>query len=567
MSVAMMSRGRATLRVAPAFPLYNFLMAVWIFYTVLLAFVTGVAVRTFFLVPLPYLGLLLVITIGLALIARRYGTLPGLTLVCVVGLGFSLGSIRTDYAWSQVGQSVLATQTDSTTMIEGTVVREPELRERSLHLYIKTGEDIILVTTDRYEVVRYGDVVKVTGTLSVPESFITDLGRTFNYPGYLLARGVEYRMSHPDEIVILESRQGNPVLSTLYEVKQTFIGALARTLPEPAFGLGVGLLLGVKQSLGEDIETAFRTTGIIHIVVLSGYNLALVVTFVTVLLSFILPPRPRVAVALLALALFTLMVGLSASVVRAAIMAALALVAQALGRGYIILRGLLFAGAMMLVWNPWLLVYDIGFQFSFLATLGLVLVAPQLETLFVDRKWIMSVRQFLIATLAAQVAVTPLLLYNIGEVSLIALVVNVLVLPVVPFAMLLTFITGVLALVSPALATLLSYPATLVLTYVIELARFFASVPYAAVPVPQFSFLWVLVAYVFLGYGVYRFTTAKSMDTPVGSEDAYSDWLIEEESVVVERVEKAKAAVSLSDTAAFPLVPRATPIDQQPPPS
>jgi competence protein ComEC len=525
-------------------------MAVQIFYTILLAFAAGVALRTLVMVPLPYLGLFLIVITALALIARRYGTTRLLTLTCVAGIGVSLGIVRTDYAWSQVGVSSLTTQLDSSITIEGTVVSEPELRERSLHLYVKTGEDIILVTTDRYESISYGDVVEVTGTLSVPESFTTDLGRTFNYPGYLLARGVEYRVSYPDEVVVLESGQGNAVLSVLMQVKETFVSGLARTLPEPALGLGVGLLLGVKQSLGEEIEEVFRTTGIIHIVVLSGYNLALVVTFVTVLLSFLLPPRPRVAVALLALALFTLMVGLSASVLRAAIMAALALVAQAFGRGYIILRGLVFAGAMMLLWNPWLLVFDIGFQFSFLATLGLILVAPHLEQLFVERKWMMSAREFLIATLAAQVAVTPLLLYNIGAVSLIALLVNVLVLPAVPFAMLLTFVTGVVALVSPTLATLFSYPTTLVLTYIIETARVFATVPYAAVPVPQFSFAWVVAAYAALGYAVYYFTRKLNVDATTETANGYSDWTIEEESALVARLGKAKAAASHSDTAA-----------------
>ncbi|MBY0310234.1 ComEC family competence protein [Patescibacteria group bacterium] len=517
--------------------------AVQVFYTTVLAFTLGVALRTVLAVPLAFAGLLVVIGAALLVIIRRYGASPALLLICAAGVGFSLGVVRTDYAWSQLGVSPLVAAVGNKITLEGVVAREPERREQSLHVYIKMGDNLILVTTDRYEAIAFGDRVLVTGQLLVPESFTTDLGRTFNYPGYLRARGVEYRMSFPDEVVVLNSAQGNTVLAGLYSFKETFISALARVLPEPALGLGVGLLLGVKQSLGEEIEDAFRTTGIIHIVVLSGYNLALVVTFVTVLLSFLLTPRPRVVLALLALALFTLLVGLSATVVRAATMAALALIAQAFGRGYIILRGLLFAGVLMLVWNPWLLMYDIGFQFSFLATLGLILVAPQLETLFVEGKWMMSSRQFFIATLAAQVAVTPLLLYHIGEVSLIALLVNVLVLPAVPFAMMLTFITGVAALVVPAVATVSAYPTTLVLTYIIETAQLFATVPYAAVPVPQFSFGWVIVAYAVLGYVVYRFTRIEKTDITAEDTKQYSDWVIEEESAVVARVEKRKAAV------------------------
>ncbi len=178
----------------------------------------------------------------------------------------------------------------------------------------------------------------------------------------------------------------------------------------------------------------------------------------------------------------------------------------------------------MLVHNPFLLVYDIGFQLSFLATLGLIVVAPRLETAVLSGQWWQPVRQFLVATLAAQVAVLPLLLYHMGEVSLVAVATNVLVLPVVPLAMLLSFLAGLAALLVPSVAILFSYPTTAVLWYIIEQARFWAGLPYATLPVPVFSFWYVALAYALLGFWWFRTMKAsRDTDRPVVLPNTASD--------------------------------------------
>ncbi len=469
----------------------------------------GIGLGTFIRLPLPYLALAAVLLTALAVHARRSTLSPFHTGLIVAGIFIVIGLVRTEYAWSGTGQSQLLSQVGTSVALEGVVVREPDIRERSQHLYLRTGtEDIVLVITDRYESVTYGDRLSVVGTLATPEAFTTDLGRTFDYPGYLLARGVEYQVRYPD-ITILARSEGGVVRTALYILKQRFIAALGQVVPEPAAGLAAGLLLGVKQSLGELLELAFRQSGIIHIVVLSGYNLMIVAGFVMLVLSYIAGLRLRVVLGIGALLLFATMVGWSATVARATVMAVLALLALLLGRQYLVLRALVLAAVVMLAINPLLLVYDIGFQLSFLATLGLVLVAPQLETALLTGTWWQPVRQFLVATLAAQVAVTPLLLYHMGEVSLVALATNVLVLPAVPLAMLLSFLTGVAALLLPAAAPVFAYPTTAVLVYIIEQARFWAGVPYATLPVPAFSFLWVVLAYALLGYWWYRATRSR----------------------------------------------------------
>ncbi len=425
--------------------------------------------------------------------------------VCVIGV-FSLlvacGVVRTDYYTLSLERSNNWREGERVEVV-GVVAKEPIIGQSSLQLHVMSERGPILVLTDRYLPVSYGDEVRVSGTVERPESFETDLGRVFNYPGYLAARGLTHSIAFA-EVSVLGTDGGNPVIAQLLTTKQAMLAAVEQFLPEPQAGLAEGLLLGVKRALGEELETVFRRTGIIHIVVLSGYNIMLVVAFVLYILSFVLPWRLRLVFGLLAIIGFALMVGLSATVVRASIMAAIALAARSLGKTYSVVRALFVAGFAMLLINPYLLVFDPGFQLSFLATLGLIVVAPWLETSLKRVPPLIGIREFLSATLATQLFVLPLLLYQIGEFSIVSVVVNVLVLPMVPVAMLATFVMVVLSLFSSSLAVVVSYLAYGALSYILTIPTFFAALPFAAVVIPAFPFYFVVVAYLLMAYMYWR---------------------------------------------------------------
>jgi len=529
-------------------------MQATVFYGSVLAFVVGVGVQT---VAEPVLSLLawlgLVLAAVLVVWARRY-PLPVLAF-CLFGAAFYIGVLRVEVANQAWQQLPVVSAVGETTTLTGLVVSEPDLRASSQQLTIElpVGQRV-LVSAERYQPIAYGDVVEVTGRLVEPETFSTDLGREFDYPGYLRAQGIGYQISFA-QVAVIDSGQGHPVLRGLLQMKAHFMHALEQVLPEPQVGLGEGLLLGVKQALGDELETAFRKTGIIHIVVLSGYNVMLVVAFVTTILAFFFSLWTRTIVGVVAIVAFALLVGLSATVVRASIMAVLVILAPVLGREYSVLRALCFAGVVMLFLNPYLLVYDVGFQLSFMATLGLIVVAPHFETMLMRAPTTLKVKEFMIATVATQIAVSPLLLYQIGELSIVSVVVNMLVLPMVALAMLFTFIAGLVALVSSELALLVAIPAHWSLTYIIVVAEWFATWRYAAVLVPSFSFWWVVVSYVAMAALLYwlqhrpsqpvvrsaadtrpcwqvgrDFFVSPSSDTPLPI-----DWTVEAESVVQAR--------------------------------
>jgi len=504
------------------------------FYTIALSFFGGVLLATLIDFNFAHFTFTFFLSLISFILWKRFENISDFSdfLFFGIALAFlSLGLLRVELAEQSFSTSPLRDLVGQEVTVTGVVKGEPEVREKNTMLQVKTETDILLVSVDKYIPVKYGDEIEVIGKLAQPESFVTELGRTFNYPGYLKAKGIEYRISFA-EVKVLRSNQGNWVIDKLLAFKGVFVDRIETLIAEPASALGGGLLLGIKQGLGDDLEAAFRRTGIIHIVVLSGYNIMLVVAFVMYVLSYLLNSRLRLVFGIVAIVMFAFLVGLSATVVRASIMASLLLLIQATGRIYFVLRSLVLAALVMIIINPYLLVFDVGFQLSFLATLGLILVAPVLESRLASSTTWFGARVFVIATIATQIAVLPLLLYQIGELSLVAVLVNVLVLPMVPAAMLLTFAAGMMSFVSGSLATLVAVPAFWSLQYINEIALFFSSFSFAAFVVPQFPFYFVIIAYIVLGYLLWRFRhlfVPDELAKKVVHDTSVDSWTIEEE--------------------------------------
>ena len=486
-------------------------------------------------------------------------------------LGFAFGALRMEEGKNNFGHSALEAEVGKKIILEGIIKREPDVRENNTHVYLQVGEDLVLVVIGRYEGAAIGGALTVSGILKKPEAFTTEFERVFDYPGYLLAKGVEYQILSAK---ILENKpaEAPSFLGSLYKLKHSFTSGLETLIPEPAVGLGEGLLLGIKQALGTELETAFRKTGIIHMVVLSGYNVMLVVAFVMLLFRKIKTTWLKTVLGIGAILSFALLVGLSATVVRASLMAILLLVTQAFNRQYLVLRSLFLVGVGMLLHNPYILIFDVGFQLSFLATLGLILVMPILQKWFYFLPDKFGVRDLALATIATEIAVLPILLYQIGELSLVAVVVNTLVLPMVPVAMFLTFVTGVVYFLSFNLAWLISFPTYWSLTFINTIALKFSAIPFSSVIFPVFPFYLVIILYALLGFGLYKIYSKQKFvlgqgdlgQNFIGNKTAgennenlnISEWFIEEEFVAVKKVgkqlgSKAKLSTPTDDTPIF----------------
>ena len=394
---------------------------------------------------------------------------------------------------------------------EGIVVGDPDVREKNqrIALEVRSGEGVagMLAVMPLSTDVKVGDRVHVYGTLSLPQAFETENGRTFHYDKYLQARNIRFLIQfgsiRVEESPVAQASLRIRALTVFAHIKHSFLDGLNRALPKPDSALAGGIVIGGKEGLGNELKDAFTRSGLVQIIVLSGYNVMVVAEWVMVFFAFLrLPRRLQFFAGGAALLLFVGIAGISATAVRAAIMAVIALYARATGKNYAASRALLFTVLVMLIWNPLYLVFDPGFGLSVAATAGIIWLAPLIEVRF-SRLW-PFLRNVVATTLAAQISVLPLLLYNIGLFSLVALPANILVNPVVPLAMASAAIAGVVGMtigpLVPLLATIVGYPTFILMRYFIFIAEKSSALPFAAFSLERFPFLFVITAYAALIY-------------------------------------------------------------------
>lgn len=383
--------------------------------------------------------------------------------------------------------------------IYGYISDEPQIKDFSQSFTIKTEkinedsiETYIRIQTDRYKEYEYGQKMKLNGKLSVPFNFHSNGGRTFDYTNYLLKDGIFFIMRNPN-IEIISSDSNGFVSKNLFKIKQKFLENIKKVLGEPHAALAGGLVVGEKSALGKDLIDDFRKAGLIHIVVLSGYNITIVAESIRRMLAF-LPRTVGIGLGGIGILAFGILVGGGATVVRSCIMAIIALSATLLRKNYNVGRALCIAAAIMLIQNPLILLYDPSFQLSFLATLGLITLSSPIEKklLFITEKF--GIRGLIASTLATQIFVSPYILYMMGQLSIIGVIVNILVLPIIPLTMLFVFLTGAFGFISYFMSQIMAWISHILLAYELFMVRFFAHLPFAYIELPKFSF-WIVIGF------------------------------------------------------------------------
>lgn len=476
-----------------------------IFYSACAGFLSGVLARSFapvgahaaLLAGLMALGLLLYF---IFVSKNRWGLAAAVFMLAV-----ALGVLRLGAADRPAPATFQAMTTGKTTLT-GMVADEPTIREDNIALDVRfsaDGEETeALVTTGPGQDFRYGDTVTVNGKLGRPKNFTTDQGKEFDYVNYLRKDGIYYVMSYP-EIETVARGGGNKVKAALFAAKEKFLDRMNAAIPAPENLLMGGLILGEKSSFSQALRQSFVNTGTIHIVALSGYNITIVAEWFMRLFAA-LPLAVAAGAGIFSVFLFVIMTGASSTAIRAGIMAALALVARMTGRTYDVGRALVLAAVVMIAINPLILAFDVSFQLSFLATIAVIYLTPRLEKYFrwVPRRW--GLREVVTVTSAAYLLVLPFILYEMGNLSLVALPANVLVLPFIPFTMMLGFITGLAGLVWHVLALPFGFVSFIFLRYELLVIGFFSRLPFAALAIPDFPLLLTILIYAAFAYWLFR---------------------------------------------------------------
>lgn len=460
------------------------------FIAFIFGFLAGVLASSF--VSLAPLVAVFFILIGWAVwvgekIYKKENFLP--LIISITLISFGLGVLRYDIKdFHEVREPVSS----------GVIVSEPEYRDNATRfILLSDNGEKALVSTDLYSRVRYGDRVKVDAKFRRPE-VIED----FNYPAYLAKDDIYYTASFA-EVETVSSGHGNPVREMLLKIKHGFVRKIREIFAEPEASLLAGLILAGKDAMPQSILEEFRRAGLVHIVVLSGYNLTIIAEFIRRSLYFLSLHASSLA-SVGAIFLFILMTGAEPTVVRAGIMVFAAILGKSLGRHYSAHRALLLAAFIMVLFNPKILVFDPSFQLSFLATLALIYASPLVERKIVKvpEKW--GLRGMLATTLATQAVVLPYLVYNMGEVSLVSILSNVLVLLFIPITMLVGFLAVILSFIHILIALPVAYIAHLLLGYTLFISGFLGNLPSASIEISHFPVWAAALCYAFMIWFIWR---------------------------------------------------------------
>jgi competence protein ComEC len=276
-------------------------------------------------------------------------------------------------------------------------------------------------------------------------------------------------------------------------VRNWFADAIRTAIPEPESSLGIGYLVGQRRGLPEELDAALKTAGLTHIVVASGYNLTILVRFARRYFAKI----SKYLAALVSgglIASFIAVTGLSPSMSRAGLVTGLSLLAWYYGRKIHPLVLLALAAAVTILFNPSYGWGDIGWQLSFMAFAGVMLLAPLMQRFYFGEKKPGVFRQILGETIAATIMTLPIILTSFGVMSNVAVIANLLILPLVPLAMLLTFIAGVGAILLPGAALIIGFAGYTILNYMTQVAHFLAGLSWATTEV-EFTLFAAVATY------------------------------------------------------------------------
>lgn len=482
-----------------------------LFYAASSGFIGGVAIASFVTVPLFYIGVGACISALTCFLSRFFGW-PGARFYIIAPAGvltICFGMVWM-YARAVPIDSWLLSHEGTRVGFVGTIIREPDERSSHTMLFVSdivagiegTGALVngtVLMRVPTYPKWSYGDRISVSGIVTPPTSFETDGGRVFDYAAYLKRFGVTHTIDRP-RVSLVASGYGNPIVSFLFAFKGRLMAALALVIPSPSVELLFGILFGSQRGLPADLEDFFRRAGLIHIVVLSGYNLSVIADWIMRAASQ-LPRSIGLLLGALSIVAYATMAGASATAVRAALMALLVILAQVVRRRYHVSRALMLAGVFMVILNPYVLLFDRSFQLSFIATIAVIYVAPLVESYvpWVSERF--ALRSIVASTLATNVLVLPLLLYTAGNVSLFSLPANILALPLIPATMFLGTVTAGVALIAPQVALLSGLITHAFLVWIMRVAQWCGG-EWSLFTIPPFSPIWMVGAYLLLGVGI-----------------------------------------------------------------
>lgn len=387
------------------------------------------------------------------------------------------------------------------------VVKDPRMRNEYQQIVVRDvnkleNKENLLINTGLYPQYQFGEFLEVQCLLTNPENKYPK----FNYIRYL-AKDSIYQICKKakikkitDEGIILNSFYSFRIitLQKMLVIKNALEEKINLIFKQPEAGYLAGLLLGGEERLPQEVAESFRRTGTTHTVAVSGYNITILASFLVLLGIFIGLWRQKAFwLATLGITFFVLMIGSPASAVRAAIMGILLLWAAKNGRLSDSFRAIILAAAIMLFFSPFILLYDAGFQLSFLAALSIVLIYGPLSEKKEIKNDFLELKSIFWITISVQLGVLGILIYSFESFSVISILANLIILPLIPFIMLGGFSVILISFFSMFLAKLISLPFALALSLEIKVIEYLAKFSWSIIEIKNVGIVWLVIYYLF----------------------------------------------------------------------
>lgn len=425
-------------------------------------------------------------------------------------IGFLSGCIFLFWSLPNIEEMIVVPFANNSQEIEmiGIIDSFPVQKERKIQFYmdilqIKTDvnsewSDIsrdterILIQQKGFHSFGYGEIIKVWGVIERPGEW-----EKFSYNRYLEREGV-YSLVKNAVIKKMEKEEyqysfWQKTWITMFSFREWFEVQIRHRIEFPEDEYALGIILGAEAGIPTEIIDDFNVTGLRHLLALSGMNITILIVFMG-WIFFFLPIYLRIFLTALLIFLFVGLTGGSSSVVRAAVMGVLGMIALYSGRKMKPIFIMLLALFFMTLWNPFLLVADVSLQFSVLAVLGLLYIVPLFEKTF---PFFSSFPKDLLlvfyATLSAQIATLPLIIVFFEQVSLISPLANILVAPLTTFSMFFGFAVSI-----PYIGWIFLPFAYSLLHIAIIIAEKLADIPFAALPISGVGIVWIIPFYIII---------------------------------------------------------------------
>ena len=327
----------------------------------------------------------------------------------------------------------------------------------------------ILVITKPYPSYNYGDLIQFKGAIKRPEPK--------NYADYLAKDNIFGIINFPKTEFLAEN-QASYLKSHLFKLRENIIVNFQKTLPPEKAAFLSGITLGERAEFSKELKDKMSASGTTHLVALSGQNITIIVIAISSFFGFFSRRKSVFWLTLLIITFFVLMTGAEASVVRAAIMGGIILLAKQISRIHSMRNVIAVAAFIMVLYNPQVLRFDFGFQLSFAALIGIVYFSPTIKKIFKmkEGEGFLGWRENFLTTTSAQLAVLPLILINFSNFSPLSLLANILILEAIPLTMIFGFALGAIGFISLPMAIIFSWFVNLFLIYELAIIDIFSKI-------------------------------------------------------------------------------------------